>query len=680
MIDHPIGAWKIDARDRVSGGAGVFVPDDRASEFISDSHKRIIVGAKGMGKSLLLQRKYLHLTSTLVDKTSHLFLPRNSTERVELMDRMAFYTEHDTKRDLVQTHLSQDWWQLIWTASISTVAVFHACDRFFFSDVWNLLGLGDFRRIALEDRSDLYVHTVLRTLLASHLSSGQLVTIISQLKPGLANLTKTVVISIDNADEAFTQNVDTHALSRRQRDAADPSSPQHGKALDEDYSLLAQVGLLAAIWALHANPKLHVYASLRIEAIDKRIADRNPLWQQERSLCVEISCSKDLAEKIFIANIAATADEKCTAPAEENPYRRFVGFDSMPFNASETIIESLFDYFYRHTLGRPRDLMEIGGRICALPPKSRDRDAIKKITENCVGLTLKFYESAMLPSWDRRWDAALGEFDCNVFSSGEMLRVSQRITKIHGIKDPISYLVDRGLVGTISQNHNTGEKRMKFRQISRYIRGRVIEANHSSYYFLHPVIYGAASNANAAFRVDASIRVGYDCPFIRSLETNRLLVDGFIGEGLNFEYDGRPILRLRSETSITGPIFAAIACAAWRLKDPIVPFEEFKSDLLDILNAGICQVGLHNRSLKDVASDWQAGNKAMILDIDDAVADVNWILRKHLRMPDVDPDLPSNEQTLVAWDGTTFHLHLCPASHIEGGRLSEEVRRVFGRQ
>ncbi|WP_321899956.1 hypothetical protein [Paraburkholderia heleia] len=675
MPNDPLAAWKIDARDRESGGVGVYIRDSQAVAFVEDTHKRIIVGAKGMGKSLLLQKKYLYLSDALKDRSGHLFLPLQSSERVELMNRLAFSFTHESLRDQSQLVSSQDWWELVWTVSIVTVAIYHATERFVSSDIWSILKLTELRKTALVDRDDLYIHTVVQAILSAQLTSEQLVLLLAQLKSGLANLSKIVVISIDNVDEAFKPSNDSRRTSKKQNDSTSKMIDTEAETLGEEFSLVAQVGLLAAIWSLHSNTRLLVYASLRIEAIDKRIADRNPMWQQERSLCVQLSCNKEFAKAIFEANIAATSDEHCSQRGQTNPYLRFVGFDTMPFHGASELTEPLFDFFYRHTLGRPRDLMEIGAAIVELDTSKRTQEKIKDITYICAGRCLKFYESAMIPSWDRRWDAAFGEFGCNVLSEGEIISVSERITSMHGISDPITYLVDRGLIGTLHHNFETGVQTIRFREISRYIRSGVVSVKHSLYYFLHPVLLGAVKKGNSACRIERAMPVGYDCPFLRPTELNRFVVDGLHNNGLNFEYDGRSIHRLRSESSITGPVFAAIVCAVWRTGKPAVPFETFASELVSILEAKICNVRTHNRPLIEVVQSWRAGDENLLCDIEDVVEDVNWILRKHMREPESAPISSSPAREYLQWDGLKFQFDLGDEAQIDCSRLSEEVKR-----
>src|SRR6476620_3298203 len=112
MAHTVLRPWVIDARANEIGVAGVFLRGSEAREFETNADKSIVVGAKGMGKSLLLQKKYLHLMSTIEDKANHVFLPGGG-EKVELMSRVAFSFSHQSLRERAHMLDSVDWWELV---------------------------------------------------------------------------------------------------------------------------------------------------------------------------------------------------------------------------------------------------------------------------------------------------------------------------------------------------------------------------------------------------------------------------------------------------------------------------------------------------------------------------------------------------------------------------------------
>lgn len=660
--------WVIDARDNETGIAGVFLRDSEAKEFETNEGKNIVVGAKGMGKSLLLQKKYLYLVSTIPDKTNHVFLPGGG-DKIEIMARVGFSFSHQSIRERAHMLDSSDWWELVWTVAIAAVVVYHVVERHVLSDIWQVLALpDDLRKRPLGKRAPLYVHKAVQALVNAQIDAATLAVVFSQLRPALGNMNKTVIVFLDNVDEAFqpaaaNPNGAAH-LPSAAPDAADDTSEEY-EFLGPEFSLTAQIGLLAAVRVLRSCKLLHVYASLRIEALDKRAT--HPMWQQERALCVELTCTKDFAREIFEANIDATPDENCARPdVLDDRYVRFLGFNTMPFLTDHGVSESLFDFFYRHTLGRPRDLMELGVELLKLDAKDRTRDAVRATTQRCAGNCLKAYEGAILPAWDSRWRSAFGEFDTNVLSEGDIVAISARIVSRHHIHEPITYLVDRGLLGTVKGADGKGKRSIHFREPSRYIRKGTVCYRHSPYYFLHPVVLGDVRKANQSFRVDRITVVGNGYPFDRPIDEPVLRIDGLEESGLTVLIDSRTVLALRNENSIAPPVFAAIALAVWRLGQPRVDYDAFARELKRILAARICAVKVHGRALQDIVDDW-LGDEDLSADIEDVIADLNWIISKHLR--DKTP-----RTDYLQWDGIAFTLAL--PGKVDCSPLADELGRL----
>lgn len=659
--------WVIDARDNETGVAGVFVRGSEAQEFETDPGKNIVVGAKGMGKSLLLQKKYLHLVSTIQDKTNHVFLPGGG-DKIELMSRVAFSFSHRSLRERAHILDSSDWWELVWTVAIAAVVVYHVIERHVVSDIWQVLDLpDDLRKRPLDKRAPLYVHKAVQALVRAQISAEALAVAFSQLRPALGNMSKTVIVFLDNVDEAFqSATITTNGnacLDTTVLEAGDDTS--EFEFLGPEFSLTAQIGLLAAVRVLRSCKRLQVYASLRIEALDKRQA--HPMWQQERALCVELTCTKDFAREIFEANIDATPDENCARPdVRDDRYVRFLGFNTIPFLTDHGVPEPAFDFFYRHTLGRPRDLMQLGADVLKLDVKDRTPEAVRTATLRCAGKCLKAYEGAILPAWDWRWKSAFGEFDTNVLSEGDIVAISDRIVSRHHIPEPITYLVDRGLLGTLQGADGKGKRLIHFREPSRYIRKGNVRYKHSPYYFLHPVVLGDVRKANQSFQVDRVTIVGNGYAFDRPIDEPVVRIDGLEESGITVLIDSRTVLALRNEHSISPPVFAAITSAAWRLGQQRVEYDAFARELKHILAARICAVNVHDRALQDIVDDWP-NDEALRSDIEEVIADLNWIISKHLR------DQPLRTDYLH-WDGIAFTLAL--PGKVDCSPLADELARL----
>jgi hypothetical protein len=312
--------------------------------------------------------------------------------------------------------------------------------------------------------------------------------------------------------------------------------------------------------------------------------------------------------------------------------------------------------------------MQLGAELLKLDVKHRTPDAVRATTLRCAGKCLKAYEGAILPAWDSRWEAAFAEFDTNVLSEGEIVAISARIASRHHIHEPITYLVDRGLLGTVKGSDGKGKRSIHFREPSRYIRKGVVDYKHSPYYFLHPVMLGDVRKANQSFRVDRNTIVGNGYPFDRPIDEPVVQIDGLEESGLSVLIDGRTVIALRKENSIAPPVFAAIASAVWRQGQPRVVYDTFARELKRILAARICAVNAHGRPLSGVVDDWPHDD-SLRGDIDDVVADLNWIISKHMR-----DQTPRTDY--LHWDGIAFTLSL--PGKVDCSGLADEVSRLAG--
>ena len=95
--------------------------------------------------------------------------------------------------------------------------------------------------------------------------------------------------------------------------------------------------------------------------------------QQYRGSAIDISYSKASLREIFLNNIRREKEKNLCAPGQ----LRGDPLDGVrrPHHASRTAytgeVEDVFDYVYRHTLQRPRDLMTLGQTLSNLPPEER---------------------------------------------------------------------------------------------------------------------------------------------------------------------------------------------------------------------------------------------------------------------------------------------------------------------
>ena len=182
--------------------------------------------------------------------------------------------------------------------------------------------------------------------------------------PYLNRINTQIVFFIDNVDEYFRPVLE---------DRSARTTGRHSLYRNRSNSVwsLAQIALASVAYELEkTNHHIKIYCTIRHEAFLKMPEVESDAFQIS-GRCTNIEYTRDDLEKIFLKNIDITAKERLVDPEHLDAMLRLVGeankavehrFVSRP--------EAILDYFLRHTLYRPRDLMFIGGEIVKIDPRS----------------------------------------------------------------------------------------------------------------------------------------------------------------------------------------------------------------------------------------------------------------------------------------------------------------------
>lgn len=81
---------------------------------------------------------------------------------------------------------------------------------------------------------------------------------------------------------------------------------------------------------------------------------------------------------IFISNINKTPNNKLVEKSSTDPFIRFFGFNTIPHSFVKNREEDIFNFMYRHTFGRPRELVLLGKRIFEMEGDERRFDTIRR--------------------------------------------------------------------------------------------------------------------------------------------------------------------------------------------------------------------------------------------------------------------------------------------------------------
>lgn len=331
--------WTIDARESVNDLEKVEGINDKLIEqtplirkFFSEDRYRFVIATKGFGKSLLLLTKRKRLGSM------H-FIPEH-----EPLDVPSVRLDTLTKDSLSLLKNEKDF-VLIWSLSI-VIAIIKRLNEI--TDTEKQNASASLKDILNNPRCNT-ISNIFNFIIAEMNRRQFFEDLVSDynkiLLPIIRSIKKSVAIFIDNVDECF-----------------------------EDYRgvwYTAQNCLIKTIYDLcRSNSKLKLFASIRKEAFLKFDTE---MLLQYKGVSLDLSYSKDELKDIFIKNIME--DDINNLMKKElirtYPIIAFIGTDKVPHGIVNEE-EDTFDYIFRHTLQRPRDLMEIGDKISKCKPSVRN--------------------------------------------------------------------------------------------------------------------------------------------------------------------------------------------------------------------------------------------------------------------------------------------------------------------
>ncbi|EDM77663.1 protein kinase [Plesiocystis pacifica SIR-1] len=287
-----------------------------------------------------------------------------------------------------------------------------------------------------------------------------------------------------------------------------------------------QAGMIEAAWDLmNTNRHLKVFATIREEAFSSYESDiKTNLFGAASVLRYS---KRDLEDML----------EKLTRFYEGLPLRDFVIFDLVRAS-SVGRREAVFDYIYRHTLGRPRDLVIIASEI-SRNRRSLDEGTFKQIVrETSASLLVSNVFDEMrvflevLHDRDKR-NHLLAALPYNVLTHDELVDLwcefhgmptDREYYELHGKNaeeayHPFRELYDCGLLGVIARDPSTERKTQRFRQPHDAVAGSLRQLPRSRYYLLHPALQTLITRlaGGGHFRPFRHVAIGHGLSWPRHL-------------------------------------------------------------------------------------------------------------------------------------------------------------------
>ncbi len=352
-------AWIADAANitkNSSNPQGTLHTNSKVKEFLEDDRKRFICATKGFGKTYLLKLKSISIRES---KTGAVFIPKN-----ELVDRIGSMQTPSLSMEVYSKFNDTDEHELLWRYSFIITIIRNSENLF--NKIVNSKSINYPKelfpsKIDYPVVQDIYIMLLDNYSLFRDIRSHDY---IKQFEITLRNSLEPFYIFIDNVDEFYDTT---------------------GYIYDEDIWYSAQIALLRAVWKFTSqHSHIHIYATIRKKALDK-LKDDDILYAQYRDFIVELKYTRKDLEQIFINNIKLEKKDRLKIPylihyanTTQDYMEAFIGFKDITNRfLIQNQEEELFSYVYRHTLGRPRDLMRMGRAISQIDPPQRDENTIR---------------------------------------------------------------------------------------------------------------------------------------------------------------------------------------------------------------------------------------------------------------------------------------------------------------
>jgi hypothetical protein len=433
--------------------------------------KFFLIGAKGLGKTLFLKyKRYLYQNSD--NFGSYQFHPSNE----ELCENLLIDHANISKEDVLKFR-ETNLWERIWIFCFSLIA----CKASQQKDI----------KIPqeLEDMFPSFTaSTILSILLQKRASINQIladynILLISRVK----EIKSGVLIFIDNFDQELELLLKQPHLTDYQMDNDFPSSRVW---------VNSQFGLMSAIYRLNkANPHVKVFTSIRSEAFEN---SQNETKANLMEYSTFLEYTKDEVRKIFDKNIALMDEKDLFGNKEETKLiTRFLGFENMPHPFAKSngkrINEEPFDFIYRHTFGRPREVIRIGKEINYFIRNASDYEndveKIEKIRKrvNLISNDLfKQYTNEIIPAFNETdFSNFIGSIKKNVFT----LDPNKKDETTHDSLDEeiVKLYFNLGLIGYIREKSIKDKALVQlFLPPGKYSYKKLDDLPASPYFLTHP--------------------------------------------------------------------------------------------------------------------------------------------------------------------------------------------------
>ncbi len=431
--------WPYDAEDLRFDALKYIHPTDNIKLFLEGNGVYIVCGLKGLGKTLVLRAKrmtYLELSTKTLQ--SYVIIPESPQE----LDVLASFNQREHKWDMINNNVI---WLSIWGLSIGLSIISYFITRLDDKNkgllIWNMkqvlkvkdkrhnnyLGLLLDYTTKLKSNPSRFVTLTLNSINMNIIDANLISELYSNILGILKqDITSGCVVFIDQVDKTLEEFMtmyidDVYKLSKLQ-----------------EIWYACQIGLIQAVVAIcTGHHHITIYTSIRQEVLGKISRESNIGRYEDKMLT--LGYEKEDLKKIFIKSIELFEDEdNLSMPdlIESDPIKAFLGFDEVYSLRIPEQSENIFDYLYRHTIQRPRDIIILGGRISKIKPEKRygtfqNADAIKRLINDIAENSLEIdYLGDLKKLFHLDFFRAFYRIHKNILSYKEIIELCKEYNKV----------------------------------------------------------------------------------------------------------------------------------------------------------------------------------------------------------------------------------------------------------
>jgi hypothetical protein len=233
----------------------------------------------------------------------------------------------------------------------------------------------------------------------------------------------------------------------------------------------AQLGLMGAIYNINRqNSHIKIYSTIRREAFEALESEMKINYLQHSSI---LKYEKDDIKVIFEKNIQLVEPADLINKNADSFIGRFLGFDSLPHRFAidtqgERRIEKVFDFIYRHTYGRPREIVIMGQQLHQLVTSTAYKNSnladriekVKVLVNKQSNELFRQYKREIIPYLNETKLAQfLASIRSNVIIKEDLLRLNV---------DTIMEYFNLGLIGHARLANHSGQMKQVFNPPATY--------------------------------------------------------------------------------------------------------------------------------------------------------------------------------------------------------------------